>query len=163
MQGDVNVTRKTPPAITHGIDHARQGDYLMGLTVLADFYEHDSSAEAHPEGLSWYALCLASVSRSFEPAVRMCNEAIERDPDRPVHHINAAMVQLLKDDRKAAIEILERGLTVHPDDVELRRFRDQLGIRSKPPLPFLGRNHAVNVALGHVMHAAKRRKRAKKK
>jgi tetratricopeptide (TPR) repeat protein len=163
LQGDTCVTRRTPPAIAHGIDHTRRGDYLMGLTVLADFYEHDPTASDHPEGLSWYGLCLASVSRSFEHALRMCNEALAREPDRPAHHINTAMVLLLKGNRKTAIETLERAMEIHPDDEELRGFREQMGIRSKPPLPFLSRSHAVNVALGQVMYAAKRRKRAKKK
>ncbi len=66
-----------------------------------------------------------------------------------------AKLQLLNRNRKEAIETVERGLRVSPGNFILLRMRKTLGVRQPPPLPFLDRNHGLNVRLGRLMHRFK--------
>ena len=58
-------------------------------------------------------------------------------------------------DVKKAIEILDQGSKSHPDDESLFAVRRELGIRSRPPVPFLERSNPINVSLGQARHARK--------
>ena len=49
----------------------------------------------------------------------------------------------------------EAGLKILPDHDELLAVRKELGVRSKPLVPFLDRSHPINVTLGQTRHAKK--------
>jgi hypothetical protein len=57
--------------------------------------------------------------------------------------------------RKKALETIDAGLKLMPDDDSLLAVRKSLGVRAKPAVPFLDRAHPINVTLGQSRHAKK--------
>jgi tetratricopeptide (TPR) repeat protein len=106
-------------------------------------------------GLSYFGLCLALVQKKFKPAIDLCKRAIELQFYNVDHYANLARVYTAAGHRKKAIEIVEQGLKPHPEDEVLLEVRRQLGVRAKPPVPFLDRAHPINVTLGQARHAKK--------
>jgi hypothetical protein len=57
--------------------------------------------------------------------------------------------------RKKAVDTAEAGLKLVPEHDDLLEVRKSLGVRSRPPVPFLDRSNPVNVNLGQARHAKK--------
>ncbi|MEM8962663.1 MAG: hypothetical protein AAGD38_14350, partial [Acidobacteriota bacterium] len=55
-------------------------------------------------------------------------------------------------DRRAAIDIVERGLLIDAGNSELLELRRDLGERRQPMVPFLGRSNPINRMLGLLRH-----------
>jgi tetratricopeptide (TPR) repeat protein len=134
----------------------RKGDYLRGLTVFADAYSPPLESK-NAEGLSFYGLCLALVERKFKIAIDLCKKAIEMQFYHADHYANLARVYLAASNRKKAIEALEQGMKVLPQDELLILVRQELGVRSRPAVPFLSRDNPVNKALGRARHTKKKK------
>jgi tetratricopeptide (TPR) repeat protein len=135
-------------------------EFLRALTLFLDVYGGEEppspmlSAKT-ATGLSYFGLCLALVQRKFKPAIDLCKRAIELQFYNVDHYANLARVYTAAGHRKKAIEIVEQGLKPHPEDEVLLEVRRQLGVRAKPPVPFLDRAHPINVTLGQARHAKK--------
>jgi tetratricopeptide (TPR) repeat protein len=143
-------------------------EYLRALTLFLDVYGGEEppspmlSAKT-ATGLSYFGLCLALVQRKFKPAIDLCKRAIELQFYNVDHYANLARVYTAAGHRKKAIEIVEQGLKPHPEDEVLLEVRRQLGVRAKPPVPFLDRAHPINVTLGQARHAKKESSKEPKK
>jgi tetratricopeptide (TPR) repeat protein len=101
-----------------------------------------------------YALSLAQTKEG-RLALDLCRKAQYADPRNPHIYWCLAQTHLLARSRKDAIEAVEKGLRASPDNFVLLRMRRRLGVRQPPPLPFLGRQHALNVRLGRIIHKLK--------
>ncbi|HSN69032.1 MAG TPA: tetratricopeptide repeat protein [Thermoanaerobaculia bacterium] len=139
-------------AMRRGIQAVRQEEYLLGLSLLTDAYSSRRDVPP-PDGLSYYAVCVALVQKKFKPAVDLCKKAIELQFYHPEHYANLARVYMAAENRKKALATVEQGLKVMPEDESLLKLRGELGLRRKPPIPFLPRNNALNVMLGRARHA----------
>ena len=84
--------------------------------------------------------------------LELAKRAQVSDPRNPQVHWCAAQLHILAGSRRDAIEAVERGLRAAPDNFILLRMRRRLGVRQPTPLPFLARNHKLNVRLGRWMH-----------
>jgi tetratricopeptide (TPR) repeat protein len=123
--------------------------------LTAYFESYNDRGEAVPSsGLASYALCLGH-SRELTRGLQLCKKAQSADPRNPHIYWCLAQLHLLAGSRKNAIQTVERGLRAAPDDFLLLRMRKKLGVRQSPPLPFLQRDHALNVRLGRLMHRIK--------
>ena len=144
--------------IAKGIRAAKQGDYLMAMNFLTDAYaggEFKSHNSKSVEGLSYYGLCLALVQKKYKEAIDVCKQCVAMNFFNPAHYANLARVYLAASMRKKAIETLDEGLKAFEDDKQLRSLRLELGVRSRPAVPFLERSNPVNVKLGQTRHAKK--------
>jgi tetratricopeptide (TPR) repeat protein len=135
-------------------------EYLRALTLFIDVYGGEEPpspmlSSKTATGLSYFGLCLALVQKKFKPAIDLCKRAIELQFYNADHYANLARVYMAAGHRKKAIDIVEQGLKAHPEDEVLLEVRRQLGVRSKPPVPFLDRAHPINVTLGQARHAKK--------
>lgn len=137
----------------------REGKYLHALTAFLEVYGTDDmpplSNPKAANGLSFFGLCLALVQRKYKPAVDLCRRAIDLEFYNGDHYANLARVYSAAGNRKKAIEIAEAGLKIVPDHEELQKARRELGVRSRPTVPFLDRAHPINVTLGQSRHAKK--------
>jgi tetratricopeptide (TPR) repeat protein len=143
-------------------------EYLRALTLFIDVYGGEEPpspmlSSKTATGLSYFGLCLALVQKKFKPAIDLCKRAIELQFYNVDHYANLARVYIAAGHRKKAIEIVEQGLKAHPEDEALIEVRRQLGVRAKPPVPFLDRAHPINVTLGQARHAKASSKGPKKK
>lgn len=119
------------------------------------FDRHLARAQSVPaSGLASFALSLG-YTRELRRGLELCKRAQISDPRNPYIFWCMAKLQLLDRSRKNAIETVERGLRAAPDNFILLRLRKKLGVRQSPPLPFLNRNHGLNVRLGRLMHRLK--------
>jgi tetratricopeptide (TPR) repeat protein len=143
-------------------------EYLRALTMFLEIYGSEEPpspmlSSKTATGLSYFGLCLAMMERKFKPAIDLCKLAIELQFYNPDHYANLAQVYIAAGHRKKAIDIVEQGLRSHAEDQTLRKVRRQLGVRAKPPVPFLDRAHPINVTLGQARHAKKASSKEPKK
>ena len=139
-------------AIQAGISAVQEEDFLKGLNLLAEGYSGQVESVL-PDGLSYYGLCLALVQKKFKPAIELCRKSIELQFYNPAHYSNLSRVYVAAENRKRAIEAVEQGLKIFPDDDLLLAVRAELGIRSRPAVPFLSRTNSLNRAIGRTRHA----------
>src|SRR5204862_6932473 len=135
-------------------------EYLAALTQFLDIYGGEEPptllmTTKTATGLSWFGLCLALVQKKIKPAIDLCKRAIELQFYSPDHHANLARVYVAAGNRKKAMEAVEAGLKIHPEDEALIAVRKSLGVRARPPVPFLDRKNPINVSLGMARHAKK--------
>ena len=136
-----------------------KGDYLHALTAFLEIYGTDDAPPLNTakaaSGLSYFGLTLALVQKKYKTAVDLCKRALDLEFYNGDHYVNLARVYLAAGQRKKAIDTAEAGLKVVPDHEELLKVRGELGVRSRPAVPFLDRNHPINVSIGQVRHAKK--------
>ena len=155
--------------IAEAIQATKSEDYLRGLTLFLDIYGTDDAPPLKTAkaavGLSYFGLCLALVQKNYKTAIDLCRRAIDLEFYNPDHFANLTRVYLAAGNRKKALETAEAGLKDHPEHEPLLAARRAVGVRARPAVPFLDRQHPVNVSLGHARHAktlAEREKRTKK-
>ena len=145
--------------LTEAIDATRQEDYLRGLTLFIDIYGGDDAPTSlnarAARGLSYFGLCVAMIQKKYKSAMDLCKRALELEFYNSEHYINFMKVYVVAGNRKKALETVEAGLKLHPDDESLLQARRTLGVRARPAVPFLGRNNPINVSLGQARHAKK--------
>jgi tetratricopeptide (TPR) repeat protein len=143
-------------------------EYLRALTMFLEIYGSEEPpspmlSSKTATGLSHFGLCLAMMQRKFKPAIDLCKLAIELQFYNADHYANLARVYVAAGNRKKAIDAIEQGLKSHAEDETLIEVRRQLGVRAKPPVPFLDRAHPINVTLGQARHAKKASSKGPKK
>jgi tetratricopeptide (TPR) repeat protein len=144
-----------------------QGEHLRALTEFLEIYGTDeapplNSAKA-ANGLSFFGLSLALVQKKYKTAIDLCKRALDLEFYNGDHYANLTRVYMAMGNRKKAIETAEAGLKVLPDHDALIKVRRELGVRSRPTVPFLDRAHPINVSLGQARHAKKVTELAPKK
>jgi tetratricopeptide (TPR) repeat protein len=158
---------RTPQDIERAIQATKEEDYLRALTDFADIYGTEDAppiqSAKDASGLSYFGLCLALVQKKWKPAIDLCKRAIDLEFYNPDHYVNLTKVYVAAGNRKKALETVESGLKVQPEDDGLIAVRKSLGIRARPAVPFLDRSHPVNVTLGQSRHAKKLAEKEKKK
>lgn len=136
-----------------------KGDYLHALTAFLEIYGTEdapplNSAKA-AVGLSYFGLCLALVQKKYKTAIDLCKRALDLEFYNGDHYANLARVYIAAGQRRKAIETAEAGLKVVPEHEELMKVRHDLGVRARPAVPFLDRDHPINVSIGQSRHAKK--------
>ena len=53
------------------------------------------------------------------------------------------------------LDAIERGLAVDARNLDLLRLKVGVGVRRLPVIPFLHRDHPINVSLGRLRHQMK--------
>ncbi len=141
-----------------GREAIKRDQWTRAFPFLSAYvYRYNARGETVPaSGLASYALCLGH-NRQFFRGIELCKKAQNADPRNPYIYWCLAQLHLLSPSRKDAIDAVERGLRAVPDNFMLLRMRKRLGVRQPPPLPFLKRNHGLNVKLGRLMHRLKGR------
>jgi tetratricopeptide (TPR) repeat protein len=142
--------------------------FLEGMTLLADDRYADASLrferallrERERGGgrrpmryLSFYGLSLALAHGVTPEAVRACETAARRDFFDPDLQLNLGRVYLLAGKTSPALQAFWRGLQLNPRHPALQIEFAKADRRSRPMLPFLRRDHALNRWLGRVRRA----------
>ncbi len=150
---------RTPKDIDIAIAAVLQEDYLRALSSFVEIYgTEDSPPIQSPRdglGLSYFGLVLALVQKKYKIAVDLCKRAIDLEFYNGDHYMNLARVYLAAGNRKKAVETADAGLRLVPGHEGLTKVRRELGVRSRPLVPFLDRTNPVNVSLGQARHAKK--------
>ena len=144
-----------------------RGEYLQALTAFLEIYGTEDSPPLNSAkaaaGLSYFGLCLALVQKKYKAAADLCKRAMDLEFYNGDHYANLARVYMLVGNRKKAVETADAGLKIAPENDMLMKLHSELGVRSRPTVPFLDRSHPINVSLGQAKHAKKQGERVKRK
>ncbi len=137
----------------HGIDLCRQGDWQEGLYWLSMAADSKVETSSVPSlFFSYLGYGMARDRGELEEGLRLCRRAVSIDVYQPENYGFLARALLLKGDRRAAFDILARGLQLDARHPSLIQLRGDLGERRRPVLPFLPRGHFLNRTLGRWRH-----------
>ncbi len=139
--------------IDKAVELTRQRRYAEALAIfekiLPQLSSHDVSDKRVLTGSSsFYGLCVAMVRRHYAEAVQYCNLSLKSQFMDPDHRTNLALVYLERSDRASAIENLQAGLRIQPNNQRIHSILNDIGTRRPPVIPFLSRNNPLNVWLG---------------
>ncbi len=153
--------------IVQGIIATRDEDYLAGLTLFLDVYGTEDqppiSGSKAAEGLSYFGLCIALISKKYKTAIDLAKRAIDLQFYNGDHYANLTKIYVAAGNRKKAVETADAGLKLLPDHDGLLETRQSLGMRARPAVPLLDRSNPINVSLGQSRHAKKVADEEKKK
>ncbi len=145
--------------IDEAVIMTEKGDHLKALTAFLDIYGTDEAPPLNnpkaANGLSYFGLSLALVQRKYKTAIDLCKRALDLEFYNGDHYANLTRVYMAAGNRKKALETAEQGLKVVPEHDALTRVRRELGVRTRPAVPFLDRAHPINVSIGQARHAKK--------
>jgi hypothetical protein len=131
-------------------------NYQDACDALSEYCSRLKSRERPiaPAVLAYYALALGHA-RNVREGVRVCREALSQDRRNPNIYLCLARLYVFAESKKNAVEVLAQGLRCSRSHRGLNALRRQLGIRQRVPIPFLGRQNAVNVKLGRALSKLK--------
>ncbi|HEY6139089.1 MAG TPA: tetratricopeptide repeat protein [Thermoanaerobaculia bacterium] len=145
--------------LNQAIEATKEEDFLRALTLFVDVYGGDDAPtqlnSKSAKGLSYFGLCIALVQKKYKTAIDLCKRALELEFYNSDHYVNLMKVYVAAGNRKKALETVESGLKLHPEDEALLDARRSLGVRARPAVPFLDRTNPINVSLGRARHAKK--------
>lgn len=139
---------ETMTLVRRAIAEVEREEYLNAFVAFVDIGKSTEGKPFPTDGLSYFALCLALVEKKYRPAIEMARKAVELQFYKAEHYLNLAKIYVAAGDRKKGVEVIEKGLEVVPDDDSLKSYRRELGVRQRPPVPFLDRGNAINKSIG---------------
>lgn len=115
---------------------------------------------ADPFLMSYYGCLIAVVENKPEEGIKICQEAIEKirgslpldsESPYPVFCLNLGRAFLKADLKAGAFSAFQEGLQNDPENQDLQWELRKLGIRKKPPVPFLKRSNPINKYLAILL------------
>ena len=114
-------------------------------TVLKDLDEHDE----HYNNVASY-VGLAQVLISDRNGLLVCRDAASSEASDGVVFLNLACAEWYSNNRKRAIDAINSGCEIDPDNMRLQRASDLLDIRKRSLFSYLPRKHSLNRAFGRL-------------
>jgi len=114
--------------------------------------------------LSYYGCLQALVDKKYRSGVETCKKAIALFKEKesfgvevlyPVFYLNLGRAYLAAGKKKDAIDAFHKGLKYDNGNNDLRKELRGLGVRKKPPVPFLDRSNPINKYIGMILQKIK--------
>lgn len=131
-----------------------------GSSAISILEEGLKDFPSDPFLLSYYGNLLAVVNKNFKEGIKFCRQSLKKFKDAKllggeffysIFYLNLGKAYLAADNKAEAIKALNEGLQSDPGNSELLWELKKLGIRRKPPVPFLKRANKVNKVLGQFL------------
>ncbi|MDH3626365.1 MAG: hypothetical protein OEV00_06450 [Acidobacteriota bacterium] len=100
--------------------------------------------------LSYYGLALALGEGVTPEAVRCCEVAVEKDRFDAILKVNLARVYRMSGRVGKALQVLDRGRRIHPDEPKMVSLMSRWDRRKAPLFSSLSRDHAINRIWGKL-------------
>ncbi len=126
-----------------GVEASDMGNWISALAL----FEKAVQLQDKPVFHSCLAACIAKERGQYNKAVQLCNEALEKEPENPLHYLNLGRISLFQGRKEEAIKMFREGLG-HGFEKRIVIELEKLGSRKKPLISFLHRNSPVNKYLG---------------
>lgn len=130
-----------------GRGHVRRGRFAAAMAV---FQRALKSKPNHPLSRSYVGLCHAELDAGSVEALPLCRRAA-REMRHPEVLVNLARVYLIQGDRRQTIDALREATILAPELPSLLALSRRVRTRKPPVIPFLSRDHRLNVALGRLL------------
>lgn len=131
---------------TRGLNELAVGH---GLSALV-YFEKAVQIKEVPVYVSYLALCIAKERGQIRKAISLCEEAIKREPENPIHYLNLGKIYLYTVDKETAINTFRAGLRYETNQQIIEEL-NKLQTRRPPVIPFLERNNPFNKYLGIIL------------
>ncbi|MEW6739726.1 MAG: tetratricopeptide repeat protein [Nitrospirota bacterium] len=131
---------------TRGLNELAVGH---GLSALV-YFEKAAQIKEVPVYVSYLALCIAKERGQIRKAISLCEEAIKREPENPIHYLNLGKIYLHAVDKETAINTFRAGLRYETNQQIIEEL-NKLQTRRPPVIPFLERNNPINKYLGIIL------------
>ncbi|MGO9014296.1 MAG: tetratricopeptide repeat protein [Dissulfurispiraceae bacterium] len=119
------------------------------IPALASF-EKALELEDNPAFYSYFALCIAKERGQVRKAIKLCEEALQKDRENTAHYLNLGKILLHAGNRDDAIIAFRAGLKYGTDLLIIDEL-NKLCIRKPPVISFLNRNNPINKYLGIIL------------
>ncbi|UCG79409.1 MAG: hypothetical protein JSV21_06205 [Nitrospirota bacterium] len=142
----------------------RDASKLLKRKKLKEAYDLIEDAIAlfpkNPFIMSLHGYLRAAIKKQYREGADECKTALQLyDPSEQVggdrylgfFNLNVARAYLLYGSRDVGIRYLRRGLVHDPGNREIINELILLGIRKRPPIPFLDRNNVLNKYMGKFL------------
>jgi tetratricopeptide (TPR) repeat protein len=136
----------------------RRGNSRQALDTLREAL---TKFPADPFLLSYYGCLIALVENNVKEGIAICEDAIKylntsmpfgTEFFYPVFYLNLGRAYLKGRKKVAAIKAFQEGLKHDPENKDLKWEMQKLGVRKKPPVPFLGRSNPINKYIGMLIN-----------
>jgi len=135
-----------PPQMNQGVQYVEMGRLDEAWNIFLELAHAD---EDSPLVKSYMGLLRLLREKDAATGLSLCREALEADPGEALLHLNLAKAYAACGQRYAAIQTVRQGLRIRsPHRSMLVRLSAELGVRRKPVLRFLQRDHPLNKVLG---------------
>jgi len=121
-----------------------------------EYLERAIQLERTPETCSYLGYCLAEYRNNFNEAILLLQEAIDREPDNPLHYLNYGRILSMTEDKDQAAVILRQGLE-YGMHFEIIGALEVIGPRKPPVFRSLPRKHFINRYSGLILSKFKLR------
>ena len=138
---------------SQGLDYLNKNRIPEAANAFRRAFKMDSD---NPRHLSYYGLILALGDENVQDAINFCRGAIVRAAYEPEFYVNLSKVYTKAGQRKKALEALVEGMNFDKTNALLRMEMKRLGVRRKPAISFLSRDHIVNRSLGQLTYQMKK-------
>jgi len=136
----------------------RQDNWRRGYEILSQLASETHSKSKMPGVFySYLGVAVARCEGRKHDGMELARYALRVQPREADNYSNLALLCLTMNRRKQALRWLEKGLRYEPRNRRLNALRESLGLRRKPPVPFLDRSNPVNVMLGQFLHRYRQR------
>ena len=136
-----------------GLDYLHRNRIPEAANAFRRAFKMDSE---NPRHLSYYGLILALGDENVQDAINFCRGAIVRAAYEPEFYVNLSKVYTKAGQRKKALEALVEGMNFDKSNSLLRMEMKRLGVRRRPAISFLSRDHVVNRSLGLLTYQMKK-------
>ena len=126
-----------------GVEELANGKMIPALGS----FEKALELEDNPAFYSYYALCIAKERGQVRRAIKLCEEALQKDGENTAHYLNLGKILLQAGNRDDAIMVFRGGLK-YGNNLLIIDELNKLATRTPPVLSFLHRNNPINKYLG---------------
>lgn len=136
--------------------HIRRNNFGKAASLLKEALK---IAPDNPRYVSAMGLCIAMQGDHAE-GERLCREAIAAADQvtDPILLVNLGRICLKRGDRQDAREYLLKAYQLDPTHPATALELSSMGVRRKPVITFLDRNHPLNIKLGKIRHQMRERR-----
>jgi len=142
------------------IDLCRSENWAVGLPRLRYVFKYRSGDEPLPGAFySCLGYGLARHERQYQKGLELCKIGVEVSEFEAEPYLYLARTYMLFGRKKPAIDALDRGLRVDPENAKLVQMRREFGWRQSTALSSLPRGHFVNRVSGELRTLVVRKKK----
>jgi len=138
------------PDFLNGLKQLKEEELLAALAAFRLAIKNSINDEFSSLYASYHGLVNARLGNPN--GLRQCRLAAHFEEQHADVFLNLARVEILEGNRTRALDALRSGLRLDPAHTTLRQMRNELGVRRRPCIGWLNREHRVNLALGKLTH-----------
>ena len=136
-------------------------EFREGVELLKNEYPQKALAKLrrayecvkhNPYFMSFLGLSIARAQRKWDLASELCETAVQLKPKEIQFYLNLGEVYAASGMRERALDKLDDAMQLFGEDARLKQARSKVQNRRALLVPFFGREHFLNRALGKLRH-----------